>query len=106
MVAPGEQEEELKILSGKVGGDLRKKAAVSQRAFPDRQGQRGGPKPGGLGPVVAEYDQFALGGFRLSSRLEPAACLIGFFGQTHQNRHDPGVAFIGLGINKKSVRQK
>src|SRR5258708_1608688 len=39
-------------------------------------------------------------------RLELAASRIGFFSQTHQHRHDPGVVFIGLGIYEKTVLDK
>ncbi len=65
-----------------------------------------GPNRKGLGPDASNAPLGQLSLPRSAFCLESAASVIGSFRQTHEHRHDPGVAFIGLGINEKPVRQK
>jgi hypothetical protein len=66
-----------------------------------------GPNQKGLGPdasgarLLGQPREWGLG-----FGLGLTASVIGCFSQTHEHRHDPGVALTGLGINEKPVRQK
>ncbi len=58
----------------------------------------GGPNRKGLGPYASDAPPEQLSLPRSAFFLESAASVIGSFRQTHEHRHDPSVAFIGLRI--------